>query len=171
MTRNKRKRITKDNITKIRTKSIKIKKEKRLKTIKLENIPDNKKQSIHEITDELSNILILKLNRLNSIIQPTYNNPNQFLNYYMENISKINVKDFVLINDSQQTFWVEVFLTEDFIDSNKDLHPSDKLLSGKISNCLRISRSYDYGSLIYFKRSSVLDKKTFSELLDMYMKK
>ncbi len=93
----------------------------------------------------------------------------EFMNYYLDFVPEINPRDFVLVNNYEENIWIEVILTEKFLELNESRPVGSKLFLGKISNVIS-NKPYNYGSHVYFTLAQVLEVKTFSELLKMYSK-
>jgi len=95
---------------------------------------------------------------------------NEWMHYYYEGIGSIKLKHYVLLDNYTEKIWVEVILTEQFLEINKNRPIGAKLCLGKIMSVV-LNKPYNYGSMVYFTLSQVLHQVNFEELLNLYIKK
>ncbi len=94
----------------------------------------------------------------------------EWMHYYLDNIGPIKLKHYVLLNNYTEKIWLEVVLTEQFLEINQNRSLGSKLYLGKIISMVS-NKPYNYGSMAYFTLSQVLEHFTFEELLNLYIKK
>ncbi len=95
---------------------------------------------------------------------------NEWMHYYYESIVTIKLKHYVLLDNYKEKIWVEVVLTEQFLEINKDRPIGTKMYLGKIISGVS-NKPYNYGDITYFTLSQVLQQVNFEELLNLYIKK
>jgi hypothetical protein len=93
----------------------------------------------------------------------------EWMSIYNDNIGPINIRNFVLLYNYEKYIWVEVMVTEEFIESNNHRPIGAKLYIGKVQNVV-YNKHYDFGSLVYFTIGQVVEHLTFEKLLERYKK-
>ncbi len=93
----------------------------------------------------------------------------EWMHVYPDTVKPINPKDYVLLFNYETYIWVEVVLTEQYLELNKTREEGNKLFIGKIQNIIE-NKPYTYGTHVYFTKSQIVSQKTFSELLEYYSK-
>lgn len=125
------------------------------------------------ISNDLLTCLFVRILNLIEIksVRETVNfvSEKEFMNYYLDDVPEINPRDFVLVNNYEENIWIEVILTEKYLELNDSRPIGSKLFLGKVSNII-INKPYNFGTHVYFTRAQVLEVKTFNEILEMYSK-
>ncbi len=93
----------------------------------------------------------------------------EFMNYYPIVVPDIKIRDFVLLNNYEKNIWIEVVLTEKYLDLNNLRPIGSKLFLGKICNIIK-NKPYNFGTHVYFTLAQVLEVKAYDELFKMYSK-
>ncbi len=93
----------------------------------------------------------------------------EWMHYYLDNICQVRLKNYVQLDNYNEKIWVEVIVTEEFLDVNKNRPIGAKLNIGKIISIVS-NKNYDYGSMVYFTLSQVYSQVNFEQLLNLYKK-
>ncbi len=119
-----------------------------------------------EIIPEVFIILLQKLERLAplGVVDCT----RVFTQYYMDLPHNIISKNYVLVSNFDEKIWLEVLFSTEELEINRDKPIYKQKLIGKVISLPNQTELFTYGSLVYFRKSNILEYTDFTGLFNRY---